>query len=83
MAVPGVGGDFAGPVSHRGDPRKPYLPVDTLAGAAKFRLQEMVEAVQSQGRVFLMQLCQFALKCLVAPFPPTGFAICPAIVAAA
>ena len=34
---------------YRGDPRKPHLPVDTLAGTAEFRLQQMVVTVQAQG----------------------------------
>ena len=45
MAVPGVGGDFAGPAFHRGDPRKPHLPVDMLAGTAEFRLEQVAEVV--------------------------------------
>ena len=53
VAVPGVGGDFAGPVSHRGDPRKPYLPGDTLAGTAEFRLGRVAETVQ--GEIVLVQ----------------------------
>ena len=51
MAVPGVGGDFVGPASHRGDPRKPHLPVDTLVGTAEFRLEQVTEIVQAQGEI--------------------------------
>ena len=33
---------------YRGDPRKPYLPVDTLAGTAEFRLGRVAETVQGE-----------------------------------
>ena len=38
---------------YRGDPRKPYLPVDTLAGTAEFRLGQVAETVQ--GEIVLVQ----------------------------
>ncbi|HIR81074.1 MAG TPA: hypothetical protein IAD37_07250 [Candidatus Limiplasma merdipullorum] len=38
---------------YRGDPRKPYLPVDTLAGTAEFRLGRVAETVQ--GEIVLVQ----------------------------
>ena len=49
VTVSGVGGDFAGPASHRDDPGKPQLSVNPLAGTSKFRLEHGMEAVQSQG----------------------------------
>ena len=42
---------------YRGDPRKPHLPVDTLAGTAEFRLQQMVVTVQAQGGWFNPKFC--------------------------
>lgn len=38
---------------YRGDPRKPYLPGDTLAGTAEFRLGQVAETVQ--GEIVLVQ----------------------------
>ena len=38
---------------YRGDPRKPHLPVDTLAGTAEFRLGQVAETVQ--GEIVLVQ----------------------------
>ena len=38
---------------YRVDPRKPYLPVDTLAGTAEFRLGQVAETVQ--GEIVLVQ----------------------------
>ena len=83
MAVPGVGGDFAGPVSHRGDPRKPHLPVDMLVRTAEFRLELVAEIVQAQGEIVLVRFLQSPLKRLIPPLPRTGVAARPAIADAA
>lgn len=83
MAVPGVGGDFAGPASHRGDPRKPHLPVDTLVGTAEFRLEQVTEIVQAQGEIVLVRFHQSPLKRLIPSFLRTGVVLRPAIAAAA
>ena len=83
VAVPGVGDDFAGPASHRGDPRKPHLPVDMLAGTAEFRLEQVAEIVQAQGEIVLVRFHQSPLKRLIPPLPRTGVAARPAIAAAA
>ena len=81
--MPGVGGGFAGPVSHRGDPRKPHLSVDMLAGTAEFRLEQVAEIVQAQGEIVLVRFHQSPLKRLIPPLPRTGVAARPAIAAAA
>ena len=83
MAVPGVGDDFAGPASHRGDPRKPHLPVDMLAGTAEFRLEQVAEIVQAQGEIVLVRFHQSPPKRLIPPLPRTGVVARPAIAAAA
>ena len=51
--MPGAGGDFAGPASHRGDPRKLHLPVDTPGETAEFRLEQVAET--AQGGMVLVQ----------------------------
>ena len=81
MVVPGVGDDFAGPAFHRGDPCKPHLPVDTLAGTAEFQLEWVAETVQ--GGTFLVQFHLSPPKRLIPPLPRTGVAARPAIAAAA
>ena len=81
MAVPGVGGDFAGPASHRDDPGKPQLSVNPLAGTSKFRLEQVAET--AQGGIVLVQFHPSPPKCLIPPLPRTGVVLRPAIVAAA
>ena len=81
--MPGVGDDFAGPVSHRDDPRKPHPPVDTLAGTAEFRLEQVAEIVQAQGEIALVRFHQSPPKRLIPPLPRTGVAARPAIADAA
>ena len=66
---------------YRGDPRKPHLPVDTLAGTAEFRLEQVAET--AQGRIVLVQFHPSPPKCLIPPLPRTGVVLRPAIVAAA
>ena len=58
MAVSGVGCGLIGTVSHRNDPRSLHLTVNPLAGAAEFWLEDVVEAVQHQGGMFLVQFHQ-------------------------
>ena len=81
--MPGVGGSFIGPASHRGDPRKPHLTVDPLARTAEFCSEHVVETIQTQSRVFLVQLHQSPPQRLIAPLPYTWFVMFPVIVAAA
>lgn len=83
MVVPRVGDDFAGPAFHRGDPRKPHLPVDMLAGTAEFRLEQVAEIVQAQGEIVLVRFHQSPPKRLIPPLPRTGVVARPAIAAAA
>ena len=83
MVVPRVGDDFAGPAFHRGDPRKPHLPVDMLAGTAEFRLEQVAEVVQAQGEIVLVRFHQSPLKRLIPPLPRTGVVARPAIADAA
>ena len=79
----GVGCDLAGPASDGKDAGKPHLTVYPLARAAKFRFDQVIEVVQTQGRIFLVQLHQFPLERLIALLTHTGLAMPPVIVAAA
>ena len=81
VTVSGVGGDFAGPASHRDDPGKPQLSVNPLAGTSKFRLEQVAET--AQGGIVLVQFHPSPPKCLIPPLPRTGVVLRPAIVAAA
>ena len=68
---------------YRGDPRKPHLPVDMLAGTADVRLEQVTEMVQAQGEIVLVRFHQSPLKRLIPPLPRTGVVARPAIADAA
>lgn len=81
MAVIGICGSFVGPAPGWGDASQPHLPVYPLAGAAKFRFQKVVQAVQLHGGV--SQLHQPPSQSLVAPAPFRRFMLQPAVITAA
>ena len=83
MAVIGMGRLFISPSACRGDPGQAHLPVYPFAGAAKFRLQQPVQAVQPQGRILLVQFDQPAPDCLVLQPAPADFLCLPAVIPAA
>ena len=53
MAVVRICCPLIGPSPRRVDPGQPHLPVYTLARAAKFRLEQMIETVQPHGGILL------------------------------
>ena len=83
MAAIGMGRRFISPPAYRGDPGQPHLPVHPFAGAAKFRLQQPVQAVQPHGRILLMQFDQPAPERLVLQPAPADFLCLPAVIPAA
>ena len=83
MAVIGMGRRFISPSAYRGDPGQPHLTVHPFAGAAKFRLQQPVQAVQPHGRILLMQFDQPASERLVLQPAPAGLLCLPAVIPAA
>ena len=83
MAVIGMGRLFISPSACRGDPGQAHLPVHPFAGAAEFRLQQPIQAVQPQGRILLVQFDQPAPERLVLQPAPAGLLCLPAVIPAA
>lgn len=67
--VAGVGGGFVGPLSLGVDAGGLHQPVHPSPGTVKDGLEHVVQAVQPQGRVFLVQAHQFPEQGLIGRFP--------------
>ena len=67
--VAGVGGGFVGPLSLGVDAGGLHQPVHPSSGTVKGGLEHVVQAVQPQGRVFLVQAHQFPEQGPIGRFP--------------
>ena len=64
-----LGGGFVGPLSLGVDAGGLHQPVHPSPGTVKDGLEHVVQAVQPQGRVFLVQAHQFPEQGLIGRFP--------------
>lgn len=71
------------PFALRMNPIRLHQPVNSAPGAAKLRMEHVMQAIQPKRRVLFVQGHQYPQKFLVAQCSGTGFLFQPCVISAA